>query len=156
MEKEITKIITDLDSNIFGKPWFGKNLTLQLEGIDMKMATKKPQNLNHSIAEILHHMMAWRQFVTEKLMGNDAYEVWETDLDWVKIPSLSALEWSELQLKFLDNHKLLMETIEKKATTLWDTAVNSRRYNYSHMLNGIIQHDIYHIGQISIVKKLVQ
>ncbi|MES2798325.1 MAG: DinB family protein [Bacteroidota bacterium] len=155
MNQEITRILKALEGNINGKPWFGNNLFQQLDGIDSNLATIVPEKLNHSIAEIIHHMMAWRKFVIEKLIGNEAYEVWETDLDWVKIPSHNESEWQNLLAALVENQELLMQTISDKAEELLETKVESRNYNFRLMLNGIIQHDIYHIGQISIVRKLV-
>jgi uncharacterized damage-inducible protein DinB len=155
MNQEIARIVKSLASNLNGKGWFGNNLQQQLEGITAEKAAKIPQNLNHSIAEIINHMMAWRLFIVEKLNGNADYEVWETDLDWVKITQLSELDWQNLQNQLTENQALLVKTITEKAEALLDAKVDGREYNFRLMLNGIVQHDIYHIGQISIVRKLV-
>lgn len=155
MSQEINRITKALEGNINGKPWFGNNLHQQLERMDFKKAIIIPEGLNHSIAEIITHMMAWRQFVIEKLNGNTEYEVWETDLDWVKISSLDNAGWENIITQLADNQAILLETINKKAEELLNIKVDSRQYNFRLMLNGIIQHDIYHIGQISIIRKLV-
>lgn len=155
MNQEISRIVKSLAGNLTGKGWFGNNLQQQLEGISAEKATIIPQNLNHSIAEIIAHMMAWRLFIVEKLNGNAEYEVWETDLDWVKIPQLNEPEWQNLQNQLAENQALLIKTITEKAEELLETKVDGREYNFRLMLNGIVQHDIYHIGQISIVRKLV-
>lgn len=155
MNQEISRIVKSLTGNLTGKGWFGNNLKQQLEGVSAEKATKIPQNLSHSIAEIIVHMMAWRLFIIEKLNGNAEYEVWETDLDWVKIPQLNEPDWQNLQNQLAENQALLIKTIIEKAEDLFDTKVDGREYNFRLMLNGIVQHDIYHIGQISIVRKLV-
>jgi uncharacterized damage-inducible protein DinB len=155
MNQEIARIVKSLTGNLNGKGWFGNNLQQQLEGITAEKATIIPQNLNHSIAEIINHMMAWRLFIIEKLNGNAGYEVWETDLDWVKIPHLSESDWQKLQNQLAENQALLVKTISEKGEALLETKVDGREYNFRLMLNGIVQHDIYHIGQISIVRKLV-
>jgi uncharacterized damage-inducible protein DinB len=155
MNQEIARIVKSLAGNLSGKGWFGNNLQQQLEGINAEKATKIPQNLNHSIAEIINHMMAWRLFIIEKLNGNAEYEVWETDLDWVKIPQLNESDWRILQNQLVENQVLLIKTISEKAEGLLESKVDGREYNFRLMLNGIVQHDIYHIGQISIIRKLV-
>jgi uncharacterized damage-inducible protein DinB len=155
MNQELARIIKTIDANLGGKPWFGNNLMQQLEGVDFLKATIIPEKLNHSIAEIIMHMIAWRQFVIEKLNGNIDYEVWETDLDWVKIINLSEAEWRNLLQQLVANHQLLLETINNKAEPLLENKVEGRAYNFRLLLNGIVQHDIYHIGQISMVRKLI-
>jgi uncharacterized damage-inducible protein DinB len=155
MNTEISRIIKTIEGNIDGKPWFGNNLIQQLQGINATKAAALPEKLNHNIAEIITHMIARRQFIIEKLNGNAKYEVRETALDWVKIDSLTEINWQKLLNQLAENQTLLIETIQNKAAALLDTKVDGRLYNFRLMLNGIIQHDIYHIGQISIVKKLV-
>ncbi|WP_435353781.1 DinB family protein [Emticicia sp. SJ17W-69] len=155
MNQEINRIIKAIKAAYDGKGWFGDNLLQQLEGIDAVKAYKVPEKLNHSIAEIIHHMMAWRLFVVEKLNGNAEYEVWDTELNWVKITSLDEGNWVFLKQKLAENQQLLIQTIQQKAEELLDSKVDGRSYNFRLMLQGITQHDIYHIGQISMVKKLV-
>jgi uncharacterized damage-inducible protein DinB len=155
MTSEINRIIGAIEGIYNGNPWFGNNLESSLQEIDAKRAAIVPEKLNHSIAEILKHMIAWRLFVIEKLKGNAEYEVWETDLDWVKITELTEETWQKMLTEFLANQKLLIETIVKKAEQLLDNKVDGRSYNFRLLLNGIIQHDIYHIGQISILRKLI-
>lgn len=155
MAAEINRLVKALEGNINGKPWFGNNLVSQLNGINAEKASIFPDKLNHSIAEIICHMMAWRLFIIEKLNGNAEYEVWETELDWVKIENLTEAEWQKILAQLADNQTLLLETISQKAEKLLDQKVDNRAYNFRLMLNGIIQHDIYHIGQISIARKLV-
>jgi uncharacterized damage-inducible protein DinB len=155
MNQEINRLIRTIEATYNGKPWFGDNILKQLEGIDATKASLIPEKLNHSIAEIIHHMMAWRLFVVEKLKGNTEYEVWETDLDWVKITSMNDENWTDLKGKLAKNQQILIETILKKAENQMENKVDNRPYNFRLMLQGIIQHDIYHIGQISLVRKLV-
>ncbi len=69
--------------------------------------------------------------------------------------SIFESEWQNLLAALAENQELLMQTISDKAEELLETKVGSRNYSFRLMLNGIIHHDIYHIGQISIVRKLV-
>lgn len=96
MNQEIARIVKPLTKNFSGKGWFGNNLYQQLEGITAEKATIIPHKLNHSIAEIIAHMMVWRLFVILKINENTEYEVWETDLDWMKIHQLSESNWQNL------------------------------------------------------------
>lgn len=155
MNQEIKRIIKAIEAAYDGKGWFGDNLLQQLEGVDAVKACKVPEKLNHSIAEIIQHILAWRIFVIEKLNGNATYEVWDTELNWVKISSLDEENWLYLKQKLKENQQLLTQTIQQKAEELLEQNVDGRSYNFRLMLQGITQHDIYHIGQISLIKKLV-
>jgi hypothetical protein len=111
--------------------------------------------LNHSIAEIVCHITAWHFFVIEKLKGNASYEVWETELDWRHINGLSDLEWQSLQDDLHRSQELLLQQIAKMDEVKLTSTVDGRKYNFRFMLQGIAQHTVYHLGQISIIKKLV-
>lgn len=153
---EVQRLLQNIDDSIKGKPWFGQSLYSKLQDINATTACAKPAKLNHNIAEILTHMMAWRQFVLEHLNGNSEYEVWETELDWPQIPTLSEHDWRLLMQDFLNHHELFLSNISHKAESLMDQKLGNRSYTYRTLFNGITQHDIYHIGQISIVINLVK
>jgi uncharacterized damage-inducible protein DinB len=155
MNKEISRIVRSINANYNGTPWFGESILDKLEEVDAKMANEIPEKLSHSIVEIMAHMMAWRQFTIEKLNGNIDFEVWETELDWVKFNDFDEDKWTEFKESFENNQELLIDTINKTSPSKLDDEVEGRPYNYRLLLNGLVQHDIYHIGQISIVRKLI-
>src|SRR5579871_2961784 len=97
MTDDIKRIHKTISSIYDGQAWHGDNIVTQLSGVTASMAYAKPKQLNHSIAEIVCHMTAWRYFVVEKLRGNTDYEVWDTELNWKNIESLSDKQWEEIK-----------------------------------------------------------
>ncbi len=154
MTDEIKRIHKNISAVYDGQPWYGDNICTILEGISAEMALVRPANLNHSIAEIVAHMTAWHYFVIEKMKGNAAYEVWQTELDWQKIDLLNEDEWERLQNGFSESHAKLLAHVEQMQESILTQPVDGRKYNFRLMLQGIAQHDIYHAGQISLIKKL--
>jgi hypothetical protein len=57
--------------------------------------------------------------------------------------------------QFKVTHDLLIELLETKDDEFLSGEVDYREYNFRFLLHGIIQHDIYHIGQIAFLKKLL-
>ncbi|MEP6646916.1 MAG: DinB family protein [Saprospiraceae bacterium] len=138
-----------------GDPWFGKSIKSILSEIDVEEAFIKPKE-QHSILELLYHMIIWREFTMSRMKPeagkNSVYfekNDWE-DLDhtdkslWTK--GLQRLEYSQMQLIDLIGH------FKKERL---DDIVPERDYDFNFLLNGIIQHDIYHLGQIAYVKKII-
>jgi len=155
MTEEIKRIHKNISGVYDGSPWYGDNIIAYLSGVSAEMAAKKLEKLNHSIVEIVCHMTAWRYFVIEKMKGNAAYEVWDTDLNWQKIVSLTETEWQSIKDELLKSQTQLLLQIEQMQESLLTAPVDGRKYNFRLMLQGIAQHDIYHAGQISMIKKLV-
>jgi len=155
MTEEIKRIHKNISAIYDGTPWYGDNITTYLTGVSAEKAVLKPDRLNHSIAEIVSHMTAWRYFVIEKMKGNAEYEVWDTELNWQKITSLTEIEWQSIKGELLKSQTQLLLQIDQMQESLLSSQVDGRKYNFRLMLQGIGQHDIYHAGQISIIRKLV-
>jgi uncharacterized damage-inducible protein DinB len=128
--------------------WHGPATKEALQPITQQTSGNRLPN-THSIIELATHMTAWRNFVLQKLSGNSDFEVSEemnfpTTRDWTK--AMADLEKSQLAL---------LEAIEKfqeeKLTELVPGV--STHYTFYTLLHGIIHHDTYHTGQISMIHK---
>lgn len=102
---------------------------------------------SHSIIELVAHMTAWRNYVAEKLKGNDSFELSEEqnfpkETDWSR--ALATLEQSQ---------NALIKALEVTPDERLQQIVPNRKFKFYTMLHGIIHHDLYHIGQIILLKK---
>ncbi len=154
-EREIQRLLKNIEAVYSGKPWHGDNLLSYLNKLDAIKASIRPAKLSHNIAEILLHMQAWQRFVVEHLNGNTDYEVWDTDLNWVSVQTLTDAQWQNILNDYQSAQQELLSTIQQKAQAMLNEKVGSRPYNFRVLLHGIIQHDVYHLGQISILCKLI-
>jgi uncharacterized damage-inducible protein DinB len=155
MIEETKRIYKNISAIYDGKPWYGDNVITYLSDVSAETAATRPQKLNHSIAEIVCHITAWRYFVIEKMKGNTEYEVWDTELNWRTIIALSESEWQAIKDDLLKSQTQLLLQIRQMSESMLISQVDGRKYNFRLMLQGIAQHDIYHSGQISMIKKLV-
>lgn len=155
MTDETKRLLKNISATYDGQAWHGDNIITILSGVTTEAASRRPEKLNHSIAEIVCHMTAWRYFVVEKLKGNSSYEVWDTELNWLKKDSLTEDEWQSIKDGLQKSQTTLLQAIETMPEDQLKSIVEGRKYNFRLMLQGIVQHDIHHAGQISIIKKLV-
>src|SRR6185503_9385055 len=86
MNKEIQSIIRRIENVNSGQPWFGRAVYDLLEEIDPKKVYEKPNGSEHSLIELLYHMITWADFTLKRLEGDQTNDmkVFET-LDWRKI-----------------------------------------------------------------------
>jgi uncharacterized damage-inducible protein DinB len=132
-----------------GHAWHGPSVMETLRDVtDVQSQNKLPDS--HSIIELVLHMTAWRKFVTQKLLGNDNYQVSEVE----NFPTPTT--WKEVLNNLRLSQADLVETVKIfPESQLSDLAQGSRyKYNFRTMLQGIIHHDLYHIGQIALLKKI--
>ena len=148
MERELKHLIKMLQHTYEKNAWHGPAVKEVLENVTAADAQKRLPG-SHSIIELVAHMTAWRIFVVKKLQGNTEYKVTDemnftTPTDWVKVvEELDASQARLLEaLKDFDSAKLY-EPVPH----------GSYNYNFYTLLHGIIHHDLYHAGQIALLKK---
>lgn len=148
MEIEI-KNIHDLLRRTFEKhAWHGPAVKEVLESITPEQAQKRLPD-SHSIIELVTHMTAWKVFVVKKLQGDLEYKVDEemnfpAATDWTKAVD----ELDKSQAKLLEAVKVF------DSARLHDLVPhNPHKYSFHTLIHGIIHHDLYHAGQIVLIKK---
>ena len=155
MNKEIQYIAKQLQTSYDGEPWFGRAMKKILAEIDPAMSLQKP-NEQHSILELLYHIINWREFTISRLQaGNDKTVQYFDEHDWKQLDHSDTSLWKKGLQLLEDSQELLLTLLANLPEDILNNQVADREYNYRFLLNGIIQHDIYHLGQIAYVKKLL-
>lgn len=138
--------------NVFeGSAWHGPSVMKVIDGIDAPLAFKKFEKI-HTIAELVYHMGIWKKFTAEKLKENHSFEITEAT-DWKSFTQTDEEQWREIKNDLVKYHNDLMSELDKISDLKLTDLVNNRPYDYYTLLHGVIQHDIYHAGQISLLKK---
>lgn len=150
--QELKKQLSDIYD---GKPWYGPNLKESLDDIDPDILETVMGR--HSIKDLVAHMINWRQFVIEKLAGNEEFEIEiNSSQDWMPEELIRDISWDNL-LELLDiTQRNLMKAFDQLDRDMLDELIDGRKYAYQYLLFGVIQHDIYHLGQINIIKRALK
>jgi uncharacterized damage-inducible protein DinB len=155
---EISRIIDELAREHDGDPWHGSPLLHILEGITAKQAAARRIDGAHSIWELVLHMTAWKNEVRRRLSGAPAALPEEGDWPAVGVPSEE--RWRETRIRLQRAHADLAGAVracpeEKLHQPTNDPRNRSLGSGVSHyiLLHGIVQHDVYHTGQIALLKK---
>jgi uncharacterized damage-inducible protein DinB len=154
MNKELQSIIRNLQNVNTGEPWYGRPIYDMLDEIDPAIVYKKP-NKQHSLTELLYHMITWADFTLKRIEGDKEHDLVASEkLDWREIdPKIHT--WKKGLDEFKAIHKKIVELLNEKDDEFLKEMVDYRKYNFRFLLNGLIQHNIYHIGQVAYVKKLL-
>jgi len=152
MQKEIATIIGQLKEAYEGEPWFGRNLKTLLSEVDKETAVTK-LNGQHSILELLYHMIVWREFTISRLTTSEKDLSYFEENDWQELDHTNKNLWQEGLQKLEATQTELIRLLQEQDDSILTRTVNERKYDFSKLLYGIIQHDIYHLGQIAFVTK---
>jgi uncharacterized damage-inducible protein DinB len=155
MKNEMSSIIHNLENCNSGHPWYGRAVFELLEEINPGTVHKKPGNADHSLIEILYHMITWAEFTLRRLQGDKEADLEASEaLDWREIDS-SIHSWEKGVKEFRQIQSEIISLLKSKNDSLLDGKVDYRDYNYRFLINGMIQHNIYHIGQVAYLKKIL-
>lgn len=143
---EIERIARQLTKVYNGHPWHGPSLLSVLKQVSPETAAWRIGS-GHSVVELVAHMTSWRRFVTERLRGNDAFDISDAE----NFPPAEA--WRAVHAAFEATQPELLAVVQSFPEARLDDLVADRKYTYYSLLHGVIEHDIYHLGQIVFVLK---
>lgn len=158
MLTEIDRIIDQLQRENSGDPWHGSPLRDLLTGVTCEVAAARPIRNVHSVWEIVLHMTGWKMEVRRRLSGAPAGVPEEGD--WPGVPAPTAEAWAQALSRLEAAHDALVATVKALPESKLFEPTNDPRnretgagVSYYVLLHGIVQHDVYHAGQIAIVRK---
>ncbi|WP_109673185.1 DinB family protein [Dyadobacter jejuensis] len=157
-KEEILRIIDLLNDTYESEEvWFGNSLVESLRDVTPKLAERRLSTNTHSIAEIVYHLTTWRIFAVRKLQGDKEFDITTKDKDWKKFPVVDDFEWEALQMELsLSQEELITELQKLTDDSFLETYVPGRDYSYHTLVHGVMHHDIYHGGQIGLIKKALK
>lgn len=142
-------ILEAFDQAYERKSWHGTNLRGALRRVDARAALWRPAPGRHNIWELALHAAYWKYTVRRRLRGEKRGSFPLKGSDWFASPHRADEEAWNAVLHLLDEqHRLLRETI----VSLPPKAIEDRRTR--HTLTGIAAHDLYHTGQIQLIRRL--
>ncbi len=155
MNKETQSIIKKLETTLSGEPWFGRSVYAILEDVNAKKVYIKPNNTEHSLIELLYHTITWADFTLKRLEKDKINDLAaDEELDW-RIINPKIHTWKKGLAEFKSIHKKIIALLNKKDDDFLLEIVDYRKYNFRFLLNGMIEHTIYHLGQVAYLNKLL-
>lgn len=154
------KLTTQLTQILSGDPWYSSSVYDILKQVSFEAAYEKPPGAIHNIAEIVLHMVAWTEEVMDRMNGMTAGL--PTSGDWPDTGAPDEQKWQN----YVDDLRLvnvnLISIIQNFPPEQWDEAINDERnrelgtgVSYEALIEGLIQHHVYHAGQIAILNRII-
>jgi len=153
-------IIKQLKEIQEGKIWIGENFNKKLKNLTSEIAFTRPISTLHSVAEIVSHLTVWRQETILKINTGEGSITDDLEANWYEVQQLKKIGWNQLITDFNKSSTELIQLLKTKDDSFleqiyFDTDYK-KNYPYSFVIEGMLHHDIYHLGQIGILLKLIQ
>ncbi len=140
-----------LHRSFHGNAWHGPALLKILDDVTARQAAAKPVANAHSIWELVLHIMTWQAVVVRRL-GGEAYTPSDAE-DFPSVKDTSEAAWRDTIAALRRQHDSLYAAVERLAESRLPEVVPGEEYTIEFMLQGIIQHDLYHAGQMALLKR---
>lgn len=148
---ESSRIADQLHRAFYGSAWHGPAVLELLADVDAVIAAAKPVANAHSIWELLLHVEAWDRAAMVRLTGEKCQPQGVDNFPLV--PKATASSWQSALVSAKRTHDRLVKTVKELPESRLRDRVPGKRYDFYHMLHGIAQHELYHAGQMAILKK---
>ncbi len=156
MNKEIQNIISQLRDVYEGDPWYGKAVTKLFLEVNESGVFQK-QHGQHSILELVWHMITWREFTIDRLRHSPQMQLeYFNKNDWRKLDHNDVTLWPQGLERLQETQNELLELLAHLDDSILEKQVPQHKYTFRKLLYGTIQHDIYHSGQIAYINKLLK
>ena len=134
-----------------GDAWHGPALLELLQDVDAATAAAKPLPDVHSIWELTLHIAAWDAAASRRLGGEKIQLTGGANFPLVPKPTEAA--WHKAVTHVKRTHDALVKTVATLPESRLRDRVPGKKYDFYFMLHGVAQHELYHAGQIAILKK---
>lgn len=157
MEKDlISHFIHQMKETLEGDNWVDENFKKKLDGLNEEDVFKRPIPEMHSVAELVSHIIVWKQEVLSRLRGNDPKLSMESSENWKDNDELREKRWKALKSQLFKSQDELIKFLTDKNDDFLTGNGYAKGYTYKYLVDGIVQHDMYHLGQLGITIKLLK
>jgi uncharacterized damage-inducible protein DinB len=137
-----------------GEAWHGDSVREILEGVDASTAAARPIKGAHSIWELVLHIATWDEATITRAGGKAFMPTDEQNFPPVKDASEPA--WKKAVEHLTKTHTRLVETVAAFPEARLHEQVPGKTGDFCdfyYLFSGIVQHELYHAGQIALLKK---
>jgi uncharacterized damage-inducible protein DinB len=149
---EIRAIVDQLQRAFEGHAWHGPAVRELLADVSAAQANARPIAQAHSIWEIALHISTWEHVVRRRLQGEVINELPDEE-DWPAVRDTSEVAWRKAVHDLEERNRALRDAVAQLDEARLTAKVPGKDHSVYIMLHGIIQHDLYHAGQIAVLKK---
>jgi uncharacterized damage-inducible protein DinB len=152
---EAARIADQLRRAFDGEAWHGDSLFEILKGVSAKQAVARPVANAHSIWELVLHITAWDGAVLRRF-GGVVVELADAE-NFPHVTDEGEAAWRKALAEVRRVHQELIDAVAKLPDSRLDEMVPGKEgahYNFYYMLHGVLQHELYHAGQIALLKKM--
>ena len=153
--KDVEHILRQYNETMSGEAWYGDHVWKILQGIDARCAAAPVLPQVHTIWQLVMHMAFWEEVAIRRFRGPVPSDEEEAG-NFRDTPAPDEDAWQETLQRFRASNDAFRAALSRLDPATLDQNTPARQKSFRWEAVGLIQHHIYHIGQIAILKKAFQ
>jgi hypothetical protein len=150
---ELTALLDQMDRAYVRRSWHGTNLRGSIRGLPIELVVWRPHPGRHNIHEIVVHAAYWKYAVRRRLTGERRGSFPLKGSNWFAREAPDPAVW-KADVRLLDScHRALRATVAGLDERALGRSASGSTFENRTVIAGIIAHDLYHAGQIQLLKK---
>lgn len=151
----ILALVQQLEESYHTRAWHGTNLRGSIRGLSLEKLCWRPSPKRHNIWEVVVHCAYWKYIVRRRLTGEKHGSFPLKGSNFFKRPvERTESAWKHDVRLLEEMHFLLVEEVKKLSDSDLTMYPNGSQFNNLQTISGIAMHDVYHAGQIQLLKRL--
>jgi uncharacterized damage-inducible protein DinB len=152
---EIRLLLSTIDQAYDRRSWHGTNLRGSIRGLSARQAAWRPAGERHNIWELIVHAAYWKYAVARRFTGERRGSFPLKGSNWFARPQVATDKAWRTDVNLLeDMHRLLRAAVEDLSPDELSRTPKGSKTSNAFILTGIAAHDLYHAGQIQLLKRL--
>ncbi len=153
----IASLLAQLDEAFDRRSWHGTNLRGSLRGMDAAGASWRPAPGRHNAWEIAVHAAYWKYAAWRRLTGERRGSFARPGSNWFPSPARATAEaWRKDVALLTACHDRLRAVVAGLSDADLDRRAAGGKETVGRLVRGIAAHDLYHAGQIQLLKRLMR
>jgi uncharacterized damage-inducible protein DinB len=155
MSSEVRQLLTILDQAYDHTSWHGTNLRGSIRRVSLAQAAWRPNPRRHNIWETVVHAAYWKYAASRRFTGDARGSFPLKGSNWFRRPLEKTDKAWKADIALLDEmHRVLRGAVSRLSAADLVRTPSGRKVSNIALLTGIAAHDVYHAGQIQLLKKL--
>ena len=155
LDPRIVLLLQILDQAFARKGWHGTTLRGSVRGLLAADALWRPGPRRHSIWDLTLHTAYWKYVTRRRLTGARRGAFPRPGSSWPRLPHpTSEAAWDADVALLVEQHALLREVVAGFPPSRLDRRPPGGVWTFAEQIHGVAAHDLYHAGQIQLIKKL--
>ena len=156
-DPRIDLLLEVMDQAFDRRGWHGTTLRGSLRGVTAAEALWRPARGRHNIWELTVHAAYWKYAVRRRLAGDATGSFARKPSDWPEVPTTADARAWKLDIRLLEaEHRLLREAVRALPPAQLVAYSPQGVWTNAEEIHGVAAHDLYHTGQIQLIKKLMR